>query len=99
MAASHQRACLAESEARFPRAELRAVPVSEIAEEIRLDVAFRKELLIAPLAFLPGAEEFLVQLRVVESRHGTAVETQRACRHDQIGSLQRRVAPGGDLHQ
>src|SRR5881392_3566060 len=51
------------------------IAVTEIADEIRLH--------------LPVGEEGLVDAGIVETRHGTAIEAERPCRHDHVGALQR----------
>jgi TDG/mug DNA glycosylase family protein len=58
---------LVEVEPRIARVEFRGVAVAEVAEEVRLDVAFGEKLLIAAFALLAGAEKLLVEFRVVEA--------------------------------
>jgi hypothetical protein len=43
------------------------IPVPKVAEEIRLDVSFREELLIAAEARLAGGKKLLVDFRVIEA--------------------------------
>src|SRR6202162_3787865 len=97
--ASHEGARLFEFEARTAWQELFWISVAEIAQKVGLHVPRRKELLLAAFAFLAGAKKLLVQLCVVEAGHRSAVELQRARRKNEIGTLQRRVAPRGDLDQ
>src|SRR5215813_6542599 len=79
---SHDPAHLVELEAWQALEDLRGVAAAEIAQEVRFRAAV--------------AEEGGVHLGVVEARHGAAVETDRARREDEIGALQRAVAPGMD---
>src|SRR6202022_3264518 len=97
--ASHEGARLFEFEARTAWQELPSISVAEIAQKVRLHVPRRKELLLAAFAFLARAKKLLVQLCVVEAGHRSAVESQPARRKNEIGTLQRRVAPRGDLDQ
>ena len=53
------------------------------AEEVRLD--------------LRAGEELLVDAGIVEARHGTAIQPQRARRQDEIGALQCAVPEGRRL--
>lgn len=64
---SQQGADLFKGEPRQPWKELRWVSVAEIAQEVRLDMTCRDELLLAAVARCPGSEELLVHLGVVES--------------------------------
>src|SRR5450759_1191899 len=96
---SHEGARLFEFETRTAWQELLSISVAEIAQKVRLDMPRRKELLLAAVAFLAGAKKLLVQLCVVEAGHRSAVELQRARCKNEIGALQRRVAPRGDLDQ
>src|SRR5205809_3658079 len=74
------------------RMQLGRIAVTEVAEEIRLDVTLREELLIAAEAWFAGREELLVHLCVIEAGHRPTVETERTCRHDQVSALQAGVA-------
>src|SRR2546425_2478933 len=98
-AGSHDRARLVEAQPTTAREQLAGVAVAKVAEEVGLHVALREELLVAALAVLARREELLVQLGVVEARHRTAVQAQRARGHDHVGALERRVAPGGRLDE
>ena len=46
----------------------------------------REELLIAAVARLPGREELLVHLGIVEAGDRTAVEAEGACGEDLVGA-------------
>ena len=52
------------------------ITVPKVAEEIRFDVPFRKEFLIAAETRLAGGKEFLVNLGIVKARQRTAIETE-----------------------
>src|SRR5689334_13294523 len=63
--------------------QARRIPVTEIAQKVRLDVC--------------ACEELLVHAGIVEARHRPAIEPQRARRHDEVSALQRAVAQRDDL--
>lgn len=67
------------------------IAVPKVAQEIHFHLPFRKEILIAPETRRAGGKELLVHLGVIETRHGPAVETDRARGHDQVGALQAGV--------
>src|SRR5207244_407100 len=91
--ASHECARLFEFEARTAWEDLFSISVAEIAQKVRLNVPRREELLLAAFAFLARAKKLLIQLCVVEAGHRSAVELQRTRCKNEIGALQRRVAP------
>ena len=62
---SEQGACLAEIQARTARKKPGMIAVAEIAEEVRFNVAFGKELLSAIVALACRKERF-VDLGVIE---------------------------------
>lgn len=64
------------------------ITVSKVAQEIRLDVSFRKELLIAAKTGLASRKELLVHLGGIETGHRPAIETERPRSHDQVRALQ-----------
>src|SRR5947209_874058 len=64
-----ERARLGEGQPRQARMELPRIAVPEVAEEVRLDVTLREELLLAAEAWLAGGEELLVHLHVIEAGH------------------------------
>src|SRR3989440_7668257 len=76
-------ALLLEVEPGVARKELRRVAVSQVDEEVRLPPAVGKKC--------------RVHHRIVEAGHRAAVEADRARRDDEIGTLQRAVAEGGDF--
>src|SRR5260221_3740137 len=76
---------LVEAEARAALEQLAGVAVAEIYQEVRLGLAV--------------GEEFGIDLGVVEARHRSAIEADRARRDDEIGALQRTVAERGGLGQ
>src|SRR5687767_7656788 len=82
-AISQQRAGLPECEPRKSRVRCGWFSVPEIAEEITLNVALREELLIAAETRPTRGKEFLVDFRVIETGHRTAVEPERTRRHNQ----------------
>src|SRR6185437_14176608 len=94
---SEQRTCLFKLEPWRPRKELGVVAIAEIAKKIRFHVPGRKKLLLTSFAFSAAAEELLVEFRIIESRHWTAVEPQRSRGNDQICSLQRGIAFRSDF--
>src|SRR5689334_19635784 len=69
-----QRARLGEGEPRQARMQRVRITVTEVAQEIRLDVTLREELLIAAEARFAGGEELLVHLRLIEAGHRPAIE-------------------------
>ena len=75
------------------------IAVSKIAQEIRLDVTFRKELRIAAETWLPCGKELLIHLGVIEAGHRPAVEAERSCGEDQVSALQAGISLGGHLDQ
>jgi hypothetical protein len=75
------------------------IPVTKVAQEIRLDVPFREELLIAAETGLAGGKELLVHLGGIEAGHGPAIETERPRSHDQVRALQARIPFRGGLYQ
>src|SRR4051794_37374470 len=87
-----------ERQTREARVQRARITVPEVAEEIRLDVPFRKELLIAAEARLAGGKELLVHLRLIEPRHGPAIETKRSRGHDQVRTLKARIPLRCRLH-
>ena len=74
---SEQRTCLFKLEPWRPRKELGVVAIAEIAKKIRLHVSRRKKFLLTSFTFLTRAKEFFIDLGIIESRHRTAVESQR----------------------
>src|SRR5450432_164581 len=70
---SEQGAGCLEIEARAAGRELCRIAVTEVAEEVRLDMPDRKELLLASFALFAGGEELFVQPRVVKPRERTAI--------------------------
>ena len=71
---SEQRTCLGKLQAWTSGIYLRAIPVTEIAEEIRFDVTFGKELLLTVFA-TTGSEKFLIDPGIIEARHWSTVES------------------------
>src|SRR2546430_9495676 len=82
---------LVERQARQSRVQRARIPVPKVAEEIRLDVPFREEFLIAAETGLAGGEELLVHLGRIEAGHRPAIETERPRGHDQVGALEARI--------
>src|SRR5437773_7720264 len=74
------------------------IAVAEVAEKVRLHVAFGEELLIAAETRLARRKELLIDLRVIESGHRSAIEPQRPGRHDQVGALQAGIPPRSEEH-
>ena len=74
------------------------IPVAKVAEEVRLDVAFREEFLIAAETWFAGGKELLVHLAVIEAGHGSAIETERARSHHQVCALQTGIALCSRFH-
>src|SRR5258708_5453029 len=93
-----ERARLCERKPRKPRKQCAWITISKIAEEIRLHVPFSEELLIAAEAGLPGREECLVDLGMVETGHRSAIETERPRGENQVGALQAGVPLRRRLH-
>src|SRR5713226_9833452 len=83
-----ERTRLVEQQTRESRAQPAGITVPQIAEEIRLDVPFREEFLIAAETGLAGGKELLVRFGMIEARHGPAIETERARGHDEVCALQ-----------
>src|SRR5216684_3112399 len=65
-----------------------AIAVAEVAEEIRLHVAFGEEFLFTAETRLAGGKEFLIDFRVVEAGQRSAIETDSPRSHDHVGALQ-----------
>lgn len=82
-----QRTRLVERQTPQARVERAGITVPEVAEEIRLHVSFREELLIAAETGLAGREEFLVHLRGIEAGHRSAIEAECPGRHDEVRPL------------
>jgi hypothetical protein len=76
--ALYKRTRLVEWQTRKSREQRARISVPKVAEEIRLDVPFGEELLIAPEAGLTGRKEFLVHLCVVEAGERTTIKPKRA---------------------
>ena len=62
------------------RVECGRVTIAEIAQEVRFDLSRREEFLVGARALFAEAEEFFIQLSIVESGHGAAIESQGAGR-------------------
>src|SRR5260370_42100171 len=92
---SEHRARFFESEARQTRMQFCRIAVAEVAEEVGFDVADGEELLFAAVARRAGAEELLVDLRVVETGKWSAVEADGSRGHHQICALQGRIPARG----
>src|SRR4029079_15406567 len=90
-----ERARLVERQTRKSRVQPTWIAVAEVTEEVRLDVPLGKELLLATETRLPGGEELLVDLGVVEAGHRSAVEAEGARSQDQVGALQAGIALRG----
>src|SRR4029079_7137594 len=75
------------------------IAVAEVTEEIRLDVPLGKEFLLAAETRLPGGEELLVDLGVVEAGHRAAAEAEGPRGEDQVGALQAGIALRGRLDE
>lgn len=67
MKRSQDRTSLLELETRRARKQLRRVAITEVAEEVRLDVTDGKELLLTTFTHAFSAKECFVQLRVIEA--------------------------------
>src|SRR5208282_6235131 len=78
-------ACLLESETGIARVQLAAVAIAEIAEEVHLPFA--------------AGEKFGVHLGGIKAGHRAAIQSQGACRKDEIGTLQRAVAETGFFNE
>ncbi len=74
------------------------ISVSKVAEEIRFDVSFREEFLIAAEAGLAGGKELLVHPGLIESGHRPAIEAEGARRHHHVGALQTGIPLGRRFH-
>jgi hypothetical protein len=61
--------------------------VSKIADEIRFDVTFGKELLFAAETGLPSSKEFLVHLGVIEAGDRPAIQPESPRGEDQLCAL------------
>ena len=68
--------------------ELVAISVTQIAEEVRFQPAFPKELLVGFLGVLARSKELLVELFIVKAGHWAAIQPQRACRNHEVGALE-----------
>src|SRR6266571_2706272 len=73
---SEQPACLLELQPRAARMQTPGITVPEVAQEVRPQPAGRLDLVHCFLATRRGWEEFLVHLRIVEARHGAAVQAE-----------------------
>src|SRR5204862_4460884 len=82
---------LVERQPREARVQRAWVAISDVAEKVRLHVAFREELLVATETRLAGGEKRLVNLRGIEAGHWAAVKAKRARSHNQIRALQTRI--------
>src|SRR6266568_9476975 len=94
-----QRTRLVERQPRQSRKQLARIAVPQVAEEIRLDVPFRKKFLITAKTGLAGREELLVHLCVIETGHRSAIEPDRSGRQDQVRALQARIPLRGRFDQ
>src|SRR4051812_31869206 len=83
MRASQDAALLFEGEARIARRDPFAAAIADVDEEIRLEPSI--------------GEESGVDLRIVETGHGTAIEAHGAQREDQVATLQGAVAKTVDF--
>src|SRR6266404_4734642 len=92
---SQERARLLKFNSRIARVERRRVPIAEVAEEVRLDGSGWHFVVFASST---GCRKKLrSNLRVVKAGHRTAVQTNSACRQNEIRALKRAVAEGGDV--
>src|SRR5258708_17008006 len=82
-----ERARFVEWQAREPWVQSVWITVSKVAQEIRLNVTFGKELLLAPETRLPGGKELLVHLAVIKAGHRPAIEAERPRGDDQVRAL------------
>src|SRR6266542_1495132 len=75
------------------------VAVSQVAQEVGLDMSLHEELLVATLAGLAGGEELLVDAGVAKAGEGTAIQSESARGHDEVSALQAGVAAGRNLDE
>ena len=73
-----KRARLVEQQAGKSRVQHARIPIPEVAEEIRLDVPFGEEFLVAAETGLAGRKELFVDFGLIEAGHGPTIETERA---------------------
>ncbi|MCY1427187.1 hypothetical protein D9M71_430230 [compost metagenome] len=83
-----QRAGLLETQARASRKQLGGIAITEVAEEVRLDLHARE----AGCLTVIGGEECPVDLVMVEAGHRPAVQPHGARREDEVAALHRTVA-------
>lgn len=76
-----------------------SIAISQVAQEVRFEVALRKEFFVSVLVAFPSSKKLLVDFGVIEAGHRPTINAHCTRCENQVAPLQGRIAPGSCVDQ